>query len=96
MDDQREVPLDEEQDSINDEFAPVISPDPRVPPERDPLAGQPIHELEPTGPHDLDREATESVEADETGGGIPGSEYVAEERIRTTDTSGQDEPTDEP
>lgn len=90
MDDPREVPPDEGEDSINDEFAPVISPDPAIPPERDPLAGQPFPERDETGPYGLDREATESVETDATGGGVPPSEYTADERMRTTDPSAED------
>ena len=44
MDDLRDVPTSDEQDSVNDEFAPVISPDPAIPPEKDPLAGQPLRD----------------------------------------------------
>jgi hypothetical protein len=89
-DDLRDVPLEDGQDSVNDEFAPVISPDPAIPPERDPLAGQPFPERDETGPYGLDREATESVETDTTGGGMPASEYAADERMRTTDAGRED------
>lgn len=97
MDDQPDVPpVSEEQDSVNDEFAPVISPDPAIPPEKDPLAGQPFPERDETGPYGLDREATESVETDAAGGGVPASEYAADGRMRTTDAgreeSGEDWP----
>lgn len=89
MDNQREVPLDEGEDSVNDEFAPPISPDPAIPPERDPLAGQPFPERDETGPYGLDREATESVETDDTEGGVPASEY-ADQRMKPVDAGRED------
>ena len=89
-DDLRDVPLDDGQDSVNDEFAPPMSPDPAIPPERDPLAGQPFPERDETGPYGLDREATESVENDATGGGVPATEYAPEDRTRTTEAGRED------
>ena len=92
MDDLRDPGLEDE-GSVNDEFAPVVSADPAVPPEKEILGGQPLPERDETGPYGLDREATDPIETDDTAGGIPSSEYAADQRMRTTD-AGREEAAD--
>jgi hypothetical protein len=71
--------------SINDEFAPPVSPDPATPPEKEPLGGQPMPERDETGPYGLDREGTEPIDEEEAGGGVPDSEYGRGQPMRPTD-----------
>ena len=85
MDDSREVPISEETDSINDEFAPTMSPDPAIPPEQDPLAGQSFPTRDESGPYGLDGESTGAVDIEAVGGGIPDSEFIGDPRMRSTD-----------
>lgn len=85
MDDQREMPDSDEPESVNDEFAPVISSDPAIPPEKEVLGGQPLPERDEPGPYGLDREGTEPVDTEAAGGGLPNSEYSTDPRMQSTD-----------
>jgi hypothetical protein len=65
-DDLLDVPSNDEPDSVNDEFAPVIEPDPDIPPEKEPFGGQPLPERDEPGPYGLDLESTEPADAEDT------------------------------